>query len=291
MNVHQIMPLAPLHALGASLAVGLALGLGLWSILTDSRGIVHAYWRKYTLSLERKLRMMFIWTPGSKIATGQLIAAAIVLMLYVVARLPFWYVFLSVIVVVPPLYVDSLRKKRVLKLESQLVDFLMALANALKSVPSISAALTSVVPLLRTPLREEILLALKEMKVGSTLEQALLNVATRVNSRSFDAALSAVMIGKQVGGDLPLILDRTAASMREMERLEGVVRSKTAEGKAQLWVLGLFPLILMFGLNAMKPGYFDPLTGSMIGYIVATIAATFWFASIVVAAKILAVDI
>ena len=95
------------------------------------------------------------------------------------------------------------------------------------------------------------------LRVGATLDQALLNIAARVGSKQLDNALSAVLIGRQVGGNLPKVLETTAAAIREMARLEGVVRTKTAEGKAQLWVLGALPMVLMLALNTMQPGYFD----------------------------------
>ena len=36
-----------------------------------------------------------------------------------------------------------------------------------------------------------------------------------------------------------------------MKRLEGVVRTKTAEGAGQLWVLALFPFVIFVGFRAM----------------------------------------
>ena len=144
---------------------------------------------------------------------------------------------------------------------------------------------------LQPPLSQEVELAVKEMRVGTTLDQALLRMAGRIGSRQLDSALSAIIIGRQIGGNLPKILATTAETLREMARLEGVIRSKTAEGKAQMWVLAIFPFLLLLALNAMKEGYFDPLTQSVAGYVVAILAAGFWIASIVVARKVLAVDV
>ena len=81
-----------------------------------------------------------------------------------------------------------------------------------------------------SPLKEEVELATKEMRVGSSLDQALLNMAGRVGSRQLDSALSAVLIGRQIGGDLPHILETTASTLREMARLEAVVRIQDGRG-------------------------------------------------------------
>jgi len=100
-----------------------------------------------------------------------------------------------------------------------------------------------------------------------------------------------VLIGRQVGGNLPKILETTAAALREMQRLEGVVRTKTAEGKTQLWVLALFPFFMLYAFDKISPGYFEPLTENFLGYTCAVIAFTLWVAAILWARKILNVDI
>ncbi len=76
-----------------------------------------------------------------------------------------------------------------------------------------------------------------------------------------------------------------------MQRLEGVVQSKTAEGKAQVWVLALVPFGLSAALNWLQPGYFDPLMNSPIGWIALFVAGMCWLGSLLLARKVLAVDI
>jgi tight adherence protein B len=269
----------------------LGLFIGLWAAVSDEQGPLRRSWQSYVVFLERKLRLLFIWTPGNTIATGQLVGIFVVLLLAALFSLPYWYVFIGFIAILPAVYIERLRRQRVEQIEQQLDGFMMALANALKATPSLGDAFISVQKLVPPPLRQEIELAVKEMRVGSTLEQALLLMAGRIGSRQVDSALSAVLIGRQIGGNLPKILDTTAATLREMSRLEGVVRTKTAEGKMQLWVLAIFPLGLVLAFNGVKPDYFDPLTANFIGYIIIVAALGFWLASLVTARKILNVDI
>jgi tight adherence protein B len=184
-----------------------------------------------------------------------------------------------------------LRKKRVEDLEKQLDSFLLSLANALKSTPSIGSAFQSIAPVLQDPIRQEVELAIKEMKVGSTLDQALLHMAARVGSRQLDSALSAILIGRQVGGNLPKVLESTSAAIREMGRLDGVIRTKTAEGKMQLWVIGCLPLALSCGLNYAFPNYLDLLTTTVPGYLIAITVGFCWVGALVMARKVLSIDI
>ena len=78
-----------------------------------------------------------------------------------------------------------------------------------------------------------------------------------------------------------------------MERLEGVIRTKTAEGKMQLWVIGAHAVRARHRPRRHSwPGYFDPLTKSLTGYIViGDRLRGCWVVALVLARKVLAVDI
>lgn len=262
-----------------------------WLVTRDIEGLPYRYWTRYTVYLERQMARLFIWKPGAPIAIGQLIAMFLVITGALLLDLPYWYVVVVLIALAPAAYIERLRRERVAQIEVQLDGFILAMANALKATPSIGDAFISVQQLVRPPLQQEITLALKEMRVGSSLDQALLLMAARIGSRQVDSALSALLIGRQVGGNLPKILDATSASLREMSRLEAMVKAKTAEGKAQLGVLSVFPVFLVLAFNTLKQGYFDPLTESVTGYALITIAAICWLASLILARKIVSVDI
>jgi len=264
-----------------------------WLLITDTQGIAYRYWAKYVGELDRKLRSMFLWTPGKHIAYGQAAGMAIVALAGIAFRMHLGIVglILALVALGPSYHIDRMRAKRIAKIEDQLDGFMMGLANALKSIPSITSAFVSVAPVLPYPIREEVELAIKEMRVGSTLEQALLSMSARVGSRQLDSAFSAIVIGRQIGGNLPNILETTANTLREMSRLEGVVKTKTAEGKAQLWVLAGMPFVLVVGLDLASPGYFQPLQETIFGYILGLVAGVFWLASLLVARKVLAVDV
>jgi tight adherence protein B len=257
----------------------------------DRDSLVYRYWARYTSSIERKLRPMFIFTPGRVIAAGQLGALFVVIVLELTITLPYFPVWVIAICVLPIAQIDGMRKKRLEALEKQLDGFLLALANALKAIPSVAAAFNSVVPILQSPIREEVDLATKEMKVGSSLDQALLHMAARIGSRQVDSALSSVLIGRQVGGNLGRVLETTAASIREMARLDGVIRTKTAEGKMQLAVIAVMPFVLVLLLGYSSPGFFDPLQKSVTGYMLTAGAGGCWIGALLWARKILAVDI
>lgn len=291
--------LAPLAWLGVVLfAVGVAVTL--YITLTDEESPLAKLYYRYAAHLDGELRALFLHdTKGTTIVNWQLGVGITSLVFDPVYTLlvgestgvPIALIGIPLVAAAPALWFIDARHKRQEKIEQQLDTFLLALANALKASPSLGDALNATSTLLRAPMKEELELTVKENQLGVPLDQALLNMARRVGSRAFSGALTTVLIGRQTGGDLSRILETSAATLREMARLEGVVRTKTAEGKAQAWVLGVIPPLLVALLNWMDPQWLQPLSSGIIGYIIVAIAVVFWVAAIFAARRILAVDI
>jgi len=280
----------PVLKYGGIALVVIGVGWMVYAVLFGDT-IFTRYYRKYTNHIDRNLKLLFLEGSGDKIVAGQLIGVLVLSAAGIWLDLPYWYAMVGFAAALPILYLRQKRQEHIKKIEAQVDGFILGFANSLKTVPSPSAALTALYPVLITPTKLEIERVLKEMRVGSTLEQGLLNMSSRLRSPNIDSALSAVLVGLQVGGNLPTVLENTALTIREMNRLDGVVKTKTSEAKAQLWVLALFPFFIMFAFNAIEEGYFDPLQSSLVGYIVTTIATLLWMASLLSARKILAVDI
>lgn len=277
---------------GPAALVAISVGALVFSV-QSSGGYPRQLLRRYSGFLDRGLRRLYLFDRTKSVLIGQAAAFAVALLSAVFGVLsPFWAVGLAVAVAFGPrVYIRNETQKRTQRIDAQVPGFLGALSGALKSTPSLSDALLSLEPITAAPLQDELQQLGKELRLGTTLDDAIIALAERVESRPLDIALSALLVGRKVGGDLPQILETTANSLREMDRLEGVVRTKTAEGKAQLWVLAVFPMGLVLLLNVMDPGYFDPLTSSFAGYVVTTLAVAFWLAALGTAWKILQVDI
>jgi tight adherence protein B len=269
-----------------------ALGLGLFvQKAASGETPITRHYRRYVAYLDRSLRLLFLEGSGRRVVLWQLAALVVSGVAGVVLGGEHFLGLLPLVLLAPRLYLSKKRRDHLKKLESQLDSLILTLANALKTVPSPAAALAQIVPVLPRPICLELDRALKEVRVGSTLEQAILNMSARLRSNELDTALSALLIGLQVGGNLPRVLENTALTVREMNRLEGVVRTKTSEARAQLWVLALFPFAICMAFSALDPTYFDPLRQSPMGTVVTSVALCFWCAAILLARRIVRVDL
>jgi len=283
-----LLPLV--KALGvACAALSIALGIGVAVLAPDT--LVRRLLFRYIAGLERRMRLMFIDTRGMHIVIGQGVAIVLALGLALSGFGLHCLIAIPLIVVGPSLMLERMRKRRVQRIEQVLDGFVLQLANALRATPSTGKALASIQAVIPPPLDREIELVLREMRVGSTLEQALANLSARVRSFQLDAAMSGLLIGRQTGGNVPEILDSAAQTLREIARLQGVLRAKTAEGRAQANVLAAFPLLLLFAFDMASPGYFRPLTESATGLMVMVVAVALWIASVILTRRIMEVEL
>lgn len=74
-----------------------------------------------------------------------------------------------------------------------------------------------------------------------------MNLVSRLPRDDMRFLATAILLQKETGGNLAVILDKTAAVARERARLRGQLRIYTAQGRITGWVLCLMPFI-MFGL-------------------------------------------
>jgi tight adherence protein B len=138
---------------------------------------------------------------------------------------------------------------------------------------------------------EEVDILVKEYELGTPLDVALDNMATRINSNTLSSTILALKVARRSGGNLPEMLSSASASLREMSRLEGVLRTKTAEGKAQAFVIGILPIPMVGLFHVIDPAFFQPLFDNFIGHMVIAVSVFIWALAIFSAKKILAVDL
>jgi len=281
------------YLLGYGGAVLFVIGavVALLLMLTNPSSALRENYARYCTAIEKECRFLLIRRTGTEIAKYQMggMFGAVVLGFL----LDDWILLFLIppIALAPFVILQQRSKERVRRIEEQLDSWLMMLSNALKASPSLGDAISNSGKLMRPPMSEELDLALKEMTLGTPLDQAILNMSTRVGSISVSSALATILVGRTTGGDLPKIMEESANTLREMARLEGVVRTKTAEGKTQAYVLGAIPFLLIGAIHMVDEHWLEPLGSTSLGFMIIAGSALLWLSAIFLARRILAVDV
>jgi tight adherence protein B len=279
-----------LFTLAVVLAVSGVVGLGAWGLSSEQspvRRLFAAYARRLQLGQE----LLLSRTTGARIAALQLAlvpgAIAVGVFLGVQAAL---LAFVA-IAVVPPLAQHRRVKQRRARIGKQVESWTMLLASALKATGSIPDAVGATSKLTMEPISEEIELVLKELQLGTPLDRALRRVATRVNGAEFEAAVLALIVGRQTGGDVPRLLETLGSTLRERERMDGVMRKELAGFKTELMILSAAPPIVLWGVIKLLPGAKEMWFGTPLGNALLLAVASFWVLAILVGRRIVGVDV
>ncbi len=162
-------------------------------------------------------------------------------------------------------------RRRRKKFTNQLGDMLTMVANALRAGFSFMQAFELISREMDAPMGREVQLVVNEVNLGNTLESALDNMQRRVASPDFELVVTAVLIQRQVGGDLAQILDTISDTIQERIRMRREVLALTAQGRISGWVLAAAPFVVAGVMSIIAPSYLSPLIETEPGRMAITI--------------------
>ncbi len=211
------------------------------------------------VTVERAQRWI-TWTVGIAFLMGVLAGGG------VLGRVVLGLLFAGLGYFLPRLVVMWLRYKRLGTIDDQLVDSLLLMSNALKAGLSLQQALELVVREMKPPISDEIGRVVKEIHLGMLTDDALRHLRERVPLEDVRLAVDSILTLRETGGNLSETFDVIAKTIVERKKVQGKIKTLTAQGMAQGILICLMPpgLILLFSL--MDENYMKPMFGTPIGW-------------------------
>jgi tight adherence protein B len=74
-----------------------------------------------------------------------------------------------------------------------------------------------------------------------------------------ELVITAVLIQRQVGGNLAEVLDNIAGTIRERVKIKGEIKTLTAQGRISGLIIGLLPMALTLIIYVVNPSYIELL--------------------------------
>jgi len=165
----------------------------------------------------------------------------------------------------PKWLVKRKEKERIQRFNEMLPDMLTTIIGSLRAGFSFNQSLQTVVEESASPIKEEIELVLKEMQYGVSIEDALYHLKERVPSTDLDLMIQAILIQRQVGGNLATVLEKIVETIRDRTKIQRQVSTLTAQGRLSGIVIGLLPIILGLVIYWIEPDYIGTLFNHPIG--------------------------
>jgi tight adherence protein B len=159
----------------------------------------------------------------------------------------------------PYLYVARRRHKRLADFEEQFPEAIELLTRAIRAGHPISSGMRMVADEAPGVVADEFRQTFEEQRFGMPFEDALLGMVDRLDSVDVRIFATALMIQREVGGNLAEILDNLAATIRSRFYIRRQLRVYTAQGRISGWVLGLLPIVVGGIIYLTRPQYISVL--------------------------------
>ena len=174
---------------------------------------------------------------------------------------------------------------------NQLGDTLIMVSNALRAGFSFMQAMELISKEMDAPIGVEFQKVINEINLGATIETAMENMGKRMQSSDFDLVVTAVLIQRQVGGNLSQVLDTISDTINERIRMRREISALTAQGKLSGIIVGIIPIFIAWFVYSQDQHYFDPMLESPMGKGLLVMAVVLELVAVFVIRKIIDIDV
>jgi tight adherence protein B len=157
------------------------------------------------------------------------------------------------------------RSRRINAFNGALPDAIDMMGRALRAGHSMTASINIVAEQSLEPVRSEFGEVFKQQNFGLPLRDAMTQMLDRVPSADLRVLVTGMLVQKETGGNLAEILDRIANTIRERLKIQGEIKTHTAQGRMTGWILCLLPIVMLVVINMINPGYSNILINTPIG--------------------------
>lgn len=195
-----------------------------------------------------------------------ILTMVVFLLTYLLLKNPLVSSILSIMIfLVPGIAVSFAISKKKDKFESQLPGALSLLRNSVEAGMSFLQSMELVANEMEPPISEEFSKVIHESQVGIDLKTSFSRMLERVDSTELKLMTIAVLIQREVGGNLSEILDIILETIRERIQLKGEIKAITAQGRASAALIGALPPLLLVIMNFINPEYMGPMFTTFLG--------------------------
>lgn len=193
--------------------------------------------------------------------------------------------------VIPFFILHIKKKKRLRKFETQLPDALDLITRSLKAGHAFTSGLKMVSEEFMDPLGPEFERTLDEVNFGIDLKQALRNLLLRIDCPDLKFFVVAIILQRETGGNLAEILGNISRLIRERFKLQGHIRTLSAEGRMSAIVLIAIPIGVALILSFLRPDYISLLATDPIGNILIAFALFMMICGVLVIRKLIRIEV
>ena len=160
--------------------------------------------------------------------------------------------------VLPNIYLSMRCKKRMQQMNDQLPDVLTLLVSGLRAGQGMNQAMRLLVDQMPPPASKEFARVVMAVELGQPMPDALEGMSDRIGSDDLAMVVTAINVQRETGGNLAETLETIAETIRDRIRLQGEIRTLTAQQRLSGNILALLPTGLAVVVGMLSPGFYAP---------------------------------
>lgn len=200
-------------------------------------------------------------------------------------------VFAAVGLMLPRIVLNVMKKRRIRSIENQIGDALSSMANSMRAGYSFLQSMEMISREMPDPIAGEFRKTLREINLGTPTQQALENMSKRIESEDLDLIITAILIQRQVGGNLAEVLDTISETIRERLRINGEIKTLTAQGKISGLTISLLPIVIGVIIFIINREYVMTLFMHQIGIILLVSGIVAQIIGIILIRKVVQIEV
>jgi tight adherence protein B len=175
--------------------------------------------------------------------------------------------------------------------EANLPEAIDLLGRAIRAGHPLSAGFKMVAEELKDPISTEFQRTFEEQRFGLPFDDAIIAMADRVALIDVRILVTAILIQREVGGNLAEVLDNLATVIRARFTIRRQLRVYTAQGRFSGYTLAVLPIIVGFLIYALNPDYMKLLFTHPIGKLLVFLAVVMQIVGFLWIRKIINIEI
>jgi tight adherence protein B len=280
----------PMKPLGIAAVMGLAVVLLIWGL----RGYLQRRYERDRAWIEQTA-LRFSPNPvdarGWTIAYYTTFCLLLVLMVSFLASPILAVVLWLALLAFPRLIVEWLWQARRRKIDLQLPAAVSSMSNSIRAGLTVVQAIERIAETAPEPIRMDFQVMANRYAYGASMDATLNEAKERLASPNFNLFASALLLNREMGGDISDTLTRISLSLDKLHQMRQTVEAHTSEGRTNIKVLLVAPVLILLMLSAGDPVGVTMLFTTSQGYIILLIAGALIAIGVYFAAKITRTDI
>ncbi|WP_294502654.1 type II secretion system F family protein [uncultured Victivallis sp.] len=166
----------------------------------------------------------------------------------------------------PWFYFSQKARRRAERFENSILDLSLGLTSGLRAGQALPQALEVFSRRCEGPLKEELMIVIREYRLGLELAEAMQRMYNRIPCEDLQLLIISIRLTTQSGGSMVEVLEKITRMIRGRTEFHQKLKALTAQGRFEALAMALAPLVAFLLLFFINNDLMLPMVQTLIGW-------------------------